>query len=122
EEHFKLVNQAGGNMNGFTQEDVTFYFETVPSNSIEMAMWLEADRMGFLLDSVTQNKFEVQRATVKNEKSQNYENIPYALAFGEVTSGALYPAGHPYSWPVIGFTDDLDRATLNDLKNFFLRW
>ncbi|MEO8085226.1 MAG: pitrilysin family protein [Bacteroidota bacterium] len=122
EEHFKLVSKAGGTMNGFTQEDKTVYFEVVPSNSVEMAMWLEADRMGFLLDSVTQNKFEVQRSTVKNEKSQNYENIPYALAFGEVTSGALYPAGHPYSWPVIGFTDDLDRATLNDLKNFFLRW
>ncbi len=122
EEHFKLISGAGGNMNGFTQEDKTVYYEVVPSNSIELSLWLESDRMGFLLDSVTQKKFEVQRATVKNEKSQNYENQPYALAFGEVKSGALYPAGHPYSWPVIGFTDDLDRATLDDLKNFFLRW
>lgn len=122
EEHFKLVSEAGGTMNGFTQDDITVYFETVPSNNLDMALWLEADRMGFLLDSVTQQKFEVQRATVKNEKSQNYENQPYALGFGEVLAGALYPAGHPYSWPVIGFTDDLDRVTVDDLKKFFMRW
>ena len=122
EEHFKLVSEAGGTMNGFTQEDITFYFETVPSNNLDLALWLEADRMGFLLDSVTQQKFEVQRGTVKNEKSQNYENQPYALGFGEVLAGALYPAGHPYSWPVIGFTDDLDRVTVDDVKKFFMRW
>ena len=122
EEHFRLISEAGGSMNGFTQEDITFYFETVPSNNLDLALWLEADRMGFLLDSLTKQKFEVQRGTVKNEKSQNYENQPYALGFGEVLAGALYPPGHPYSWPVIGFTDDLDRVTIEDVKKFFMRW
>jgi zinc protease len=122
EEHFKIVSTAGGNMNGNTTEDRTVYFETVPSNNLEMALWLEADRMGFLLDSLTTKKFENQRDAVKNEKSQNVENQPYAMAFVEEINKALYPDGHPYSWPVIGYVDDLNRATLEDVKNFFLRW
>lgn len=122
EEHFKIVSTAGGNMNGNTTEDRTVYFETVPSNNLEMALWLEADRMGFLLDSLTTKKFENQRDAVKNEKSQNVENQPYALAFVEEIGKALYPGGHPYSWPVIGYVDDLNRANLEDVKNFFLRW
>ncbi|MCH8904766.1 MAG: insulinase family protein, partial [Bacteroidetes bacterium] len=122
EEHFKIVNEAGGNMNGFTTSDNTVYFETVPSNQMEVALWLEADRMGFLLDAVTQEKFEVQRKTVKNEKSQNVENQPYAMAYVEVLGQTLYDHGHPYSWPVIGYVDDLDRANLDDLKGFFMRW
>lgn len=121
-EHFKIVSDAGGTMNGFTQRDMTVYFETVPSNNLETALWLESDRMGFLLDSVTKEKFEVQRSTVKNEKGQNVENVPYALASEEVKNQILYPSGHPYSWPTIGYTDDLDRVTVDDLKNFFLRW
>lgn len=121
-EHFKIVSEAGGDMNGYTERDMTTYFETVPSNNLEVAMWLEADRMGFLLDSVTQQKFEIQRSTVKNEKAQNVENQPYAMAFVEVINQILYPPGHPYSWPVIGYVDDLNRVTVNDLKNFFLRW
>ena len=122
EEHFKIVSTAGGNMNGNTTEDRTVYFETVPSNNLEMALWLEADRMGFLLDSLTTKKFENQRDAVKNEKSQNVENQPYAMAFVEEINKVLYPDGHPYSWPVIGYVDDLNRATLDDVKNFFLRW
>lgn len=122
EEHFKIVSTAGGNMNGNTTEDRTVYFETVPSNNLEMALWLEADRMGFLLDSLTTKKFENQRDAVKNEKSQNVENQPYAMAFVEEINKALYPEGHPYSWPVIGYVDDLNRANLEDVKNFFLRW
>ncbi len=122
EEHFKIVSTAGGTMNGNTTEDRTVYFETVPSNNLEMALWLEADRMGFLLDSLTTKKFENQRDAVKNEKSQNIENQPYAMAFVEEINKALYPDGHPYSWPVIGYTDDLNRATVEDAKNFFLRW
>src|SRR6185436_2557644 len=121
-EHFKIVSEAGGTMNGNTERDRTNYFETVPSNYLETALWLESDRMGFLLDSVTKAKFEIQRSTVKNEKGQNVENQPYALAFVEVINQILYPYGHPYSWPVIGYTDDLDRVTVDDLKNFFLRW
>ena len=122
EEHFKMVSTAGGDMNGNTTEDRTVYFETLPSNNLEMALWLEADRMGFLLDSLTSKKFENQRDAVKNEKSQNVENQPYALAFVEEINKALYPTGHPYSWPVIGYVDDLNRATVEDAKNFFLRW
>src|SRR5688572_29023738 len=74
EEHFKMVSTAGGNMNGYTQRDQTVYFETIPANYLEMALWLESDRMGFLLDSLTTKKFENQRDAVKNEKSQNVEN------------------------------------------------
>ena len=122
EEHFKILSSVGGDINGNTTEDRTVYFETVPSNNLETALWLEADRMGFLLDSLTSKKFENQRDAVKNEKSQNVENQPYALAFVEEINKALYPAGHPYSWPVIGYVDDLNRATLEDVKNFFLRW
>ncbi len=122
EEHFKMVSTAGGDMNGFTQRDKTVYYETLPSNYLEMALWLESDRMGFLLDSLTSKKFENQRDAVKNEKSQNMENVPYALATEEELNKILYPAGHPYSWPVIGYVDDLNRASLDDVKNFFLRW
>ena len=122
EEHFKMISTAGGDMNGFTQRDKTVYYETLPSNYLEMALWLESDRMGFLLDSLTTKKFENQRDAVKNEKSQNIENQPYAMAYVEEINKTLYPAGHPYSWPVIGYVDDLNRANLEDVKNFFLRW
>lgn len=121
EEHFRIVTEAGGTMNGTTNTDRTNYFQTVPSNQLETMFWLESDRMGFLLDAVTQEKFEVQRDTVKNERGQNVENAPYGR-FNEVNNAALYPPSHPYSWPVIGYPEDLDAATLEDLKNFFLRW
>jgi zinc protease len=121
EEHFKIVTDAGGTLNGSTNRDRTNYYETVPSNQLEKMLWLEADRMGFLLDAVTQQKFEIQRATVKNERGQNYDNRPYGLA-AEVASRALYPYGHPYSWLTIGYIEDLNRVNVNDLKNFFLRW
>lgn len=121
EQHFKLVTESGGTLNGSTNRDRTNYYETVPSNQLEKMLWLEADRMGFLLDAVTQQKFEVQRATVKNERGQNYDNRPYGLV-SEVTSKNLYPYGHPYSWLTIGYIEDLNRVNVNDLKNFFLRW
>ncbi|PRY11937.1 zinc protease [Pontibacter ummariensis] len=121
EEHFKIVSESGGTLNGTTNRDRTNYFETVPSNQLETALWLEADRMGFLLDAVTQQKFEVQRETVKNERGQNYDNRPYGLVY-EMTSKNLYPYGHPYSWTTIGYIEDLNRVNVNDLKNFFLRW
>jgi zinc protease len=121
EQHFKIVTEAGGTLNGSTNRDRTNYYETVPSNQLEKMVWLEADRMGFLLDAVTQRKFEIQRETVKNERGQNYDNRPYGLA-GEMTAKALYPYGHPYSWLTIGYLEDLNRVDVNDLKNFFLRW
>jgi zinc protease len=121
EMHFKYISQAGGTLNGTTNRDRTNYFETLPKNGLELALWLEADRMGFLLDSVTQKKFEIQRSTVKNERGQRYDNVPYGLE-GEVTSKNLYTYGHPYSWLTIGYVEDLDRVDVNDLKKFFLRW
>ena len=114
DEHFRIVTEAGGTMNGTTNNDRTNYFETVPSNQLETMLWLESDRMGFLLDAVTQEKFEIQRATVKNERGQNVDNRPYGR-FNEINSAALYPPEHPYSWPVIGYPEDLDAATLDDL-------
>ncbi len=121
DEHFKIVSQAGGTMNGTTNKDRTNYFETVPRNYLETALWLEADRMGFLLDSVTQAKFEIQRATVKNEKGQSYENRPYGMV-PEITGKNFYPFAHPYSWQTIGYIEDLNRVGVDDLKRFFLRW
>lgn len=121
EEHFKIVTESGGTLNGTTNRDRTNYFETMPSNQLETALWLEADRMGFFLDAVTVPKFEIQRATVKNERGQNYDNRPYGLV-GEKMGEVLYPFGHPYSWTTIGYIEDLNAANLDDLKNFFLRW
>lgn len=120
-EHFKIVNAAGGSMNGTTDQDKTHYFETVPANELQKMLWLESDRMGFLLDAVTPGKFEIQRATVKNERGQNYDNRPYGLA-SEAVAKAIYPYGHPYSWLTIGYVRDLDRVGVDDLKRFFLRW
>ncbi|WP_317897460.1 M16 family metallopeptidase [Aurantibacillus circumpalustris] len=121
EQHFKIITESGGTLNGSTNTDRTNYFETVPSNQLEKMLWLEADRMGFLLDSVTQRKFEVQRATVKNERGQRYDNAPYGLV-SEKIGEALYPQGHPYSWTTIGYIVDLDRVDVNDLKRFYMRW
>jgi len=120
-DHFKVITEAGGTLNGSTNRDRTNYYQTVPSNQLEKMLWLEADRMGFLLDAVTQEKFENQRSTVKNERGQNYDNRPYGLA-SEFASKNLYPYGHPYSWLTIGYVEDLNRVNVNDLKNFFLRW
>jgi zinc protease len=121
EQHFKIVSEAGGTLNGTTNSDRTNYFETVPSNQLEKVLWLEADRMGFLLPAVTQEKFEVQRETVKNERGQRVDNAPYGL-LSERVGEAMYPSGHPYSWSTIGYIEDLNRADLDDLKRFFLRW
>ena len=121
EEHFKIVTEAGGTMNGTTNSDRTNYYQTVPANQLEKVLWLESDRMGYFLDAVTQKKFEVQRDTVKNERGQRVDNRPYGRV-DERISQALFPDGHPYSWPVIGYTEDLDRVGLDDLKGFFLRW
>lgn len=121
EEHFKIVTESGGTLNGTTNSDRTNYFQTVPSNQLERMLWLEADRMGYFLDAVTQEKFEVQRSTVKNERGQRVDNQPYGRTF-EAIGEALFPEGHPYSWSTIGYLEDLDRASLDDLKSFFLRW
>lgn len=119
--HDKLISGNGGSLNGSTNRDRTNYYETIPSNQLERVLWLEGDRMGFLLGQVTQARFEVQRATVKNERGQRVDNVPYGL-LTETFGRTLYPYGHPYSWEVIGYIEDLNRSDVNDLKNFFMRW
>lgn len=121
EQHFKIVTQSGGDLNGTTNTDRTNYYETVPRNQLEKMLWLESDRMGFLLETITEEKFEIQRATVKNERGQNVDNRPYGR-LNETVNQMMYPREHPYSWPVIGYMTDLDRGTVSDLKEFFSRW
>ncbi len=81
QQHFRLITEAGGSLNGSTNRDRTNYYETVPANQLQKVLWLESDRMGFLLDAVSQRKFEIQRSTVKNERAQNFENRPYGMIY-----------------------------------------
>jgi zinc protease len=117
-EHIRLVESAGGDMNGSTTNDRTNYYETLPSNWLETALWLESDRMGFLLPGLTQAKLDNQRDVVKNERRQRIDNQPYGSA-DEVLDAALFPPSNPYSWPVIGSMADLSAASLDDVKAFF---
>ena len=116
--HDKLTEGVGGTNNGTTSNDRTTYYETMPSNYLESALWLEADRMGFLLDTLDLAKLNAQRDIVKNERRQSVDNQPYGRA-GEILSQATYPASHPYSWDVIGSMADLSAASEEDVKNFF---
>lgn len=116
--HLRLIQDAGGTLNGTTWFDRTNFFETVPSNRLDLALWLEADRMGFFLPAVSQSKLDNQRDVVKNERRQSYENRPYGLAV-ETVLMHTFPEGHPYRHPTIGYMEDLDRATLDDVRAFF---
>ena len=116
--HDKLTEGVGGGNNGTTNNDRTNYFETIPSNYLETALWLESDRMGFLLDKLDIAKLNAQRDVVKNERRQSYDNQPYGRV-SEILAGAMYPKGHPYSWPVIGSMTDLSAASEEDVKSFF---
>ena len=116
--HDRLTEGAGGMNNGTTSNDVTTYFETVPSNYLETMLWIESDRMGFLLDSLDIAKLNAQRDIVKNERRQRVDNQPYGRVY-EVLSRSIYPPSHPYSWPVIGSMEDLSAASEEDVKNFF---
>ncbi|HEU5049316.1 MAG TPA: pitrilysin family protein [Gemmatimonadales bacterium] len=121
DKHFAFIQEAGGTLNGSTNADRTNYFELVPVNYLERVLWLEADRMGFLLDAMTEEKLTNQRDVVKNERRQNYENRPYGMSFirmGEL----LYPEDHPYHWPTIGYQEDLTAASMEDVKSFFRTW
>jgi len=120
EEHFKIISEAGGTNNAFTSFDKTVYFETAPANLTETMLWLEADRMGTHLEGFTEKKFNNQRDAVKNEKRQRYDNQPYGMLNEELFKTLF--ANHPYEWTPIGFVDDLDIASFDDLRNFFLRW
>jgi zinc protease len=116
--HDRLTQGVGGSNNGTTSNDRTNYFESVPSNYLESTLWMEADRMGFLLDKLDSAKFAAQRDIVQNERRQGVDNQPYGRAFEIMTTG-LYPASNPYSWPVVGYMTDLQEAQLDDVKNFF---
>ena len=122
EQHSRVLERAGGTIiNGSTSLDRTNYFETVPRNYLETALWLESDRMGFLLDAMTQEKLDNQREVVKNERRQTLETAPYGLA-GEALWQALFPAGHPYHGMVIGSMADLSAAALGEVEGFFREW
>ena len=116
-----LLESAGGTNNGSTTEDRTNYYETLPSNALDVALFLESDRMGYLLDVMTPDRVNGQREVVKNERRQRYENTPYGRAFVRIPE-LLYPPAHPYHWPVIGYMDDLNAATSDDVIDFFKRY
>jgi predicted Zn-dependent peptidase len=120
-EHIALIQAAGGTMNGTTWLDRTNYFETVPSHQLELALWLEADRMGTLLDALSQDNLDNQREVVKNEKRWSYDNRPYGT-WNEKLQAHLFPPEHPYHHPTIGSMEDLDAASLDDVKDFFRTW
>ena len=113
-----LLEAAGGSNNGSTTTDRTNYYEDVPSNALELALFLESDRMGHMLAAMSPARVDGQREVVKNERRQNYENRPYGMAFLELNQ-ALYPSNHPYSWPTIGHMQDLNAATYEHVVEFF---
>ncbi len=117
----RLLEAAGGDNNGSTDNDRTNYYEEGPANALPLMLWLEADRTGWLLPTMDSAKVDLQRDVVKNERRQGVDNQPYGLA-GETIAAMLYPRGHPYSWDVIGSMTDLSAASLEDVKNFFRRY
>ncbi|HEX9668227.1 MAG TPA: pitrilysin family protein [Thermoanaerobaculia bacterium] len=116
-EHFRQVQRVGGVLNGSTWYDRTNYYETLPAHHLELGLWLESDRMGFLLPAVTQQNLDTQRDVVMNERRQRVENQPYGRAT-ERLHELLYPADHPYHWPVIGYLDDIAAASLEEVRAF----
>jgi predicted Zn-dependent peptidase len=119
-EHFELIQRAGGTLNGSTWLDRTNYYETVPANYLELALWLEADRMGRLLPAMTQEKLDTQRDVVKNERRWSMDNQPYGT-WWERLPALAYPPGHPFHHSLIGSFEDLDAATLDDVRAFFAK-
>jgi zinc protease len=118
EMHFRFIQEAGGTLNGSTTLDRTNYYEKVPSNFLEMILWLESDRMGFLLPALDQEKLNNQKDVVANERLERYDNQPYGLAW-ELIVQNIFPQNHSYSWPTIGFMNDIKNYSLEDVKNFF---
>jgi predicted Zn-dependent peptidase len=117
-QHFEFVQSAGGSLNGTTSFERTNYFETMPAHQVELALWLEADRMGGLLEALTQESLDNQRDVVKNERRQRYDNVPYGTAWERLVAMA-FPEGHPYHHMPIGSMEDLDATTLADCQEFF---
>jgi zinc protease len=120
-EHFRYVQSVGGVLNGSTFFDRTNYFETLPSNYLALGLWLESDRMGFFLPALTQEKLDIQREVVKEERRQHYDNVPYGTSFERLLNLAFDP-GYSYHWPTIGSMEDLGAASLDDVRDFFRTW
>ncbi|HWV57773.1 MAG TPA: pitrilysin family protein, partial [Longimicrobiales bacterium] len=116
--HFALIEKAGGSLNGSTWLDRTNYYETLPAHYLELGLWLESDRMGWLLPAMTQEKLDNQRDVVKNERRWRVDNQPYG-DWDERIQELVYPPDHPYHHSVIGSMEDLDAATLEDVEQFF---
>ena len=121
DQFFKKIQDAGGTLNGGTWKDGTIYYEVVPKNAMEMVMWLESDRMGFLINTVTETAFVNQQEVVQNEKRQRVDNNPYGHT-GYVIDKNIYPDGHPYNWQIIGELEDLQNATVEDVKEFYTNY
>lgn len=121
DQFFKLIQGNGGTLNGGTWQDGTIYFQVVPKNALELVLWLESDRMGFLLPTVTQEAFINQQEVVQNEKRQRVDNQPYGHT-NYIINKLLYPEGHPYNWQVIGELIDLQNATVKDVHDFYKKW
>jgi len=117
----KNIGDMGGTLNGGTWQDGTIYYEVVPSDSLEKILWMESDRMGYFINTVTAEGLENEKQVVKNEKRQGVDNRPYGHT-NYVMKKALYPEGHPYSWTVIGSLEDLQNATLKDVRDFYQKW
>ncbi len=118
DQFFKKIQDVGGTLNGGTWQDGTIYYEVVPNNALEMVMWLESDRMGYFINTVTESAFANQQEVVQNEKRQRVDNNPYGHTSWVIDKN-LYPDGHPYSWQVIGELEDLQSATVEDVKEFY---
>ncbi len=121
EMHFRYIQEAGGNLNGSTNFDRTNYYEKLPSNFLELALWLESDRMGYLLPALTLEKLDNQKGVVINERLERYDNQPYGLAW-EIILSNLYKQDHPYSWPTIGSIDDISNFSLEEVSSFFRKF
>ena len=117
----RLLESAGGTNNASTAADRTNYYIDAPSNALDLALYLESDRMGYLLDAMSPQTVNAQRDVVKNERRENYENAPYGMASIEIAQ-MLYPEGHPYRWPTIGYMEDLTAASYEDVLEFFRKY
>ena len=121
EMHFRYIQEAGGILNASTSFDRTNFFEKLPANELELPLWLESDRMGFFLDALDQVKLDNQKSVVLNERLERYDNQPYGLAWEKLVSN-LYPDKHPYNWPTIGFYNDIESYTIEDVRSFFKKY
>ena len=116
-----LIDEVGGTLNGSTNRDRTNYYQVVPNDALEKVLWAESDRLGFFINTVTEEVLAKEKQVVKNEKRQSYDNRPYGHTFAVIDRN-MYPPSHPYHWQVIGSLEDLEGATLEDVREFYRTW